>query len=129
MHALRYVSEINIYKKNPEKYVVIETRGNGKVILVKSTHTEQFLTRHPNDLKLYNGDIPDENVAVTPTEQKVLQAWRDVFEYIGNFNDNNIDEDPLCLPNVNDLHDEPDLRRSSRTRNPNPRYNDGDYIL
>ena len=56
----------NFYKKSkfepyflPERFCITDTLAGGKIILVQSTRTGKFLKRHPNDLKMYNGDFPD----------------------------------------------------------------------
>ena len=73
----------NFYKKTkfepyflPERFLVIDTLAQGKIILVQSTRTGQHLKRHPNDLKLYEGKFDGETTQHGVSESELLEALR-----------------------------------------------------
>ena len=37
----------------PERFMVMDSMANGKIILVQSSRTGRYFKRHPNDIKLY----------------------------------------------------------------------------
>ena len=45
----------------PEKFVIMEVLAKGYILLVKSLNTDRCLMRDPNDVKIFEGDIPDYN--------------------------------------------------------------------
>ena len=45
----------------PEKFVIMEVLAKGYILLVKSLNTDKCLMRDPNDVKIFEGDIPDYN--------------------------------------------------------------------
>ena len=43
----------------PKKFVIMEILAKGYILVVKSLNTEKCLMRHPNNVKIFEGDIPD----------------------------------------------------------------------
>ena len=99
--------------------------ANGKIILVRSARTGKFLRRHPNDLKKFEGSIPDPTVEYYLSEGEVLQAWGEAFQALDDTRDDEWFEDTTNtgtqgveqLPN----------RRSNRERTANIRYYNNDF--
>ena len=116
----------------PERFCVTDTLERGKIILVQSTRTGHFLKRHPNDLKMYEGNISDttnsnENQV---SEEELLQAWREVFESFDNTEDTYYPEYTTVqrennTPQNVDLHTEP---TPARERVPNPKYFNENFV-
>ena len=46
----------------PEKFVIMEVLAKGYILLVKSLSTGKWLMRHPNDVKICEGDIADHSI-------------------------------------------------------------------
>ena len=91
----------------------MDVRGNGKIILVKSTRFGNTFIRHPNDLKLYEGTIPEKTPSsIEHSEGDMLEAWRNAFDSLDSLYDDDDSEETVSIP----------LRRSMRTRNPPARY-------
>ena len=127
----------------PERYVVSDTLAGGKIILVQSTRTGRPLRRHPNDLKLYEGQFVEADAEEADSDERsgrLLQAWREAFEsmdspYESDYCDS-AHQPPQQLQQQQQLQDEDPpvvhaqpLRRSGRERTPNPRYYNNDIIL
>ena len=45
----------------PEKFVIMEVLAKRYILLVKSLNTYKCLTRHPNGVNIFEGDIADDN--------------------------------------------------------------------
>ena len=45
----------------PEKFVMMEVLAKGFGLLVKSLNTDRYFIRHPNNVKVFEGDIADEH--------------------------------------------------------------------
>ena len=43
----------------PKKFVIMEILAKGYILVVKSLNREKCLMRHPNNVKIFEGDIPD----------------------------------------------------------------------
>ena len=116
----------------PERYVVVDVMANGKIVLVQSSRTGRFLKRHPNDIKLFEGDIPEPSFNKSRSEEEILQAWREAFAAL----DFDTAGDDGSEDAINPGLPEPErhmnrggeavlpqaVRRSGRERNANPRY-------
>ena len=109
----------------PERYIVSDTLAQGKIILVQSSRTGRYLKRHPNDLKLYEGEFSnDKNGEIA--ESDLLQAWREAFETIDNVYDNDYFEYTPNIPGEDQNVVLP--RRSERVAVQNPRYYNNDFV-
>ena len=120
----------------PERFVVIDVMANGKIILVQSTRNDKFLRRHPNDLKLFKGEIPEPSFTRTFSEQDMLHAWREAFASI---DDGEQDTDDETAPNTELINNQahaggvgepivPAPQRPQRERRPNARYFNDDFV-
>ena len=136
----------NFYKKSkfepvflPERYVVIDVLANGKIILVQSSRTGSFLRRHPNDLKRFEGHIPDNSSTPRPfTEHEILQAWREAFSALDHSYSDGTDDDgcgyemPADEGQADELEPQvPEVPAGDarlRQRRPNPRYFNNDFV-
>ena len=133
----------NFYKKSkfepyflPERFIVTDTLANGKIILVQSSRTGRYLKRHPNDLKLYDGEFSSDagRESVSEAALLVLEAWREAFEHLAVVGDTDEDNTPVDgAPGANDLAPVPQapgipLRRSTRQAVPNRRYFNEQYF-
>ena len=131
----------NFYKKSkfepyflPERFIVTDTLANGKIILVQSSRTGRYLKRHPNDLKLYDGEFSSDAGRESVSEAALLEAWREAFEHLAVVGDTDEDNTPVDgAPGANDLAPVPQapgipLRRSTRQAVPNRRYFNEQYF-
>ena len=99
----------------PEKFVIMEVLAKGYILLVKSLNTDKCLMRHPNDVKIFEGDIADHNAVPDNSDQN--NDWKEAFEFISNNDHAHYDDSKRSYYTAN-----PTLRRSDRIRKPNPRY-------
>ena len=133
----------NFYKKSkfepyflPERFIVSDTLANGKIILVQSSRTGRHLKRHPNDLKLYEGEFGSDAGRVDISEADLLEAWREAFEQIADTGDTTDVEDNMLVdgaPVADEIAAAPQaagmpLRRSTRQPVPNRRYFNQQYL-
>ena len=88
----------------PEKFVIMEVLAKRYILLVKSLNTHKCLTRHPNGVNIFEGDIADDN-AVPDNSDKSKQNSKQNY-YTAN----------------------PTIRRSDRIRKPNARYYNNDFV-
>ena len=98
----------------PERFVVADIMANGRIILVQSTRTDRFLRRHPNDLKHFEGNIPEPTNDRTFSEQDILQAWREAFASIDDSFEHGMDDE-----DSGDEYEQVPLVRPPRERRPN----------
>ena len=105
----------------PERSVIMEVLAKGYILLVKSLNTDECLMRHPNGVKVFEGDIADHNAVANYSDHD--SDWKEAFEFISNNDHVNYDDSKqnYCPANLT-------LRRSDRIRNPNPRYYNDDFI-
>ena len=73
--------------------------------------------RHPNDVKIFKGDIPDHNAI--PGNSDNNNDWKKGFEFVSN-------NDHVHYDDSNSTN--PTLRWSDRIRKPNPRYYNNDFV-
>ena len=131
----------NFYKKSkfepyflPERFIVTDTLANGKIILVQSSRTGRYLKRHPNDLKLYDGEFSSDAGRESVSEAALLEAWREAFEHLADVGDTDEDNTPADgAPGANNLAQVPQcpgipLRRSTWQLVPNRRYFNEQYL-
>ena len=117
----------------PERHLVMDLMGNGKVILIQSCRTGKFLKRHPNDIKKFEGVIPDDPQDNSLSESDIMHAWREAFAAIESTSgDGMSDETPTTTER--DQGQQPAINQPiqqhahpQRTRNPNPRYFNTDF--
>ena len=77
--------------------------------------------RHPNDVKIFEGDIPDHNAV--PDNLHNNYGWEKTFEFISNNDHIHYDDSKQnCYPTG------ATLRRSGRICKPNPRYCNDDFV-
>ena len=105
----------------PEKFAIMEVLAKGYILLVKSLNTEKCLMRHPNDVKIFEGDIPDHNAV--PDNSDNNNDWKKAFEFISNNDHVHYDD---CKQNCYTTN--PALRRSDRIRKPCRRYYNNDFV-
>ena len=98
----------------PEKFVIMEVLAKGYILLVKSLNTGKCLMRHPNDVKLCEGDIADHSIVPGNPDNK--NDWKKAFEFISSNDQVHYDDSKQNYFTAN-----PTLRRSGRIRKPNPR--------
>ena len=102
----------------PEKFVTMEVLAKGHFLLVKSLNTDKYLMRHPNDAKIFKGDIPDRNAI--PDNSDINNGWKKAFEFISKNDHVHYDDSQQnCY-----------ATKDNQTDKPNPRYynNDNDFI-
>ena len=144
-HVGEQVLVRNFYKQSkfepsflPERYTVMDVLANGKIILVHSTRTGTSLRRHPNDLKRFEGYIPDASATKTFSEHDILHAWREAFADIENSyeigrDDEEVQDHEVPADVAGPAHAaghetliQPEGAR--RVRRPNPRYFNDDFV-
>ena len=74
--------------------------------------------RHPNDVKIFEGDIPDHN-----DNSYNNNDWKKAFEFISNNDHAHYDDSKQNCYTTN-----PTLRRSGSIRKPNQRYYNNDFV-
>ena len=92
----------------------MEVLAKGYILLVKSLNTDKCLMRHPNDVKIFEGDIADHSAVPDNSDNK--NDWKKAFEFISNNDHVHYDDSKQNYYTAN-----PTLRRSDRIRKPNPR--------
>lgn len=104
----------------PEPFQVINTSKDGRVITIQKDN--QTFKRHPDDLKPFQGILKPEVTTKNPQHRDTARSCQHWHTYEEDDYDDNI--------SVNDQDDEPTttLRRSARTRVPNPRYNNETFV-
>ena len=109
--------------------------ANGRIILVQSTRTDRFLRRHPNDLKHFEGDIPEPTYERTFSEEDILHAWREAFASIDNSFEHGMDDEAIIIPEpldgqaqAGDENEQVPLVRPHRERRPNTRYFNDNFV-
>ena len=60
----------------------MEVLAKGYILLVKSLNTDKCLMRHPNDVKIFEGDIAHHNAVPNNSDNK--NDWKKAFEFISN---------------------------------------------
>ena len=105
----------------PEKFVTMEVLAKGYILLVKSLNVDKCLMRHPNDLKIFEGDIADHSAV--PDNSDHNNDWKEAFHFISNNDHVHYDDSKQNYYTAS-----PTLRRSGRIRKPNPRYCNGDFV-
>ena len=93
----------------PEKFVTMEVLAKGFILLVKSLNTDKCLMSHPNDTKIFEGDIRDHNAV--PGNSDNNNDWKKAFEFISNNDHLDCDDSKQNYYTAN-----PTLRRSDRIR-------------
>ena len=91
------------------------------ILLVKSLNNDKCLMRHPNDVKIFEGDIADHNAVQDNSDHN--NAWKEAFEFRSNNDHAYCDDSKQNYYTTN-----PTLRRSDRIRKPNPRYYNDDFV-
>ena len=123
----------NFYKQSkfepyflPERFIVMDTLADGKIILVQSSRTGKFYRRHPNDLKLYKGKFPEESEEDV-SENELLSAWREAFSALDGYAE---EESDATGSNETTLAqaEQPGPRRSEHLRQQNPRYYNENFV-
>ena len=66
----------------PEKLIITEVLAEGYISLEESLNTDKCLMRHPNDVKIFEGDIPDHNAVPDNSENNI--DWKRAFKFISN---------------------------------------------
>ena len=99
----------------PEKFVIMEVLAKGFILLVKSLNTDKCLMSHPNDAKIFEGDITDHNAV--PGNSDNNNDWKKAFEFISNNDHFDCDDSKQNYYTAN-----PTLRRSDRIRKPSASY-------
>ena len=99
----------------PEKFVIMEVLAKGFILLVKSLNTDKCLMSHPNDAKIFEGDITDHNAV--PGNSDNNNDWKKAFEFISNNDHLDSDDSKQNYYTAN-----PTLRRSDRIRKPSASY-------
>ena len=112
----------------PERFVVMDILANGKIVLVCSARTGKYYRRHPNDLKRFEGTIPDAPTNKILSEGETLQAWREAFEAL----DDRQEDEWVDSADDAGLHADQEvppvaIRHSTRERIPNRRYYNDDF--
>ena len=105
----------------PEKLVIMEVLAKGYILLVKSLNTGKYLMRHPHDVKIFEGDIPDHNAV--PDNSDCNNDWKKAFQSISNNDHVHYDDSKQNCYTTN-----PTLRRLDRIPKPNPRYYNNDFV-
>jgi transposase InsO family protein len=127
----------NFYKRSkfepyflPERFLVVDTLAQGKILLVQSSRTGRHLKRHPNDLKLYEGEFCNEATLSGASEAELLEAWRQAFESLDGEHDYDDNSQVVAAPVADAAPEvaEAPLRRSERERVPNSRYYNNDTV-
>ena len=104
-------------------YKVISISRNNTVITIKRDNDGKVFRRHPDDVKVWNIPIPQqrEEESFQQTEKESIMQFHNAFnathddEYDFTVFDDTAREDVARVPTQ-------ELRRSERTRRPNPRY-------
>ena len=100
---------------------LMEVLAKGYILLVKSLNTVKCLMRYPNDVKIFQGDIPDHNAV--PDNSGNNNDWKKAFEFISNNDYVHYHDSKQNYYTAN-----PTLRRSDRICKPNPRYCNYDFV-
>ena len=66
----------------PEKFVIMVVLAKVFILLVKSWNIDKCLMRHPNDVKIFEGDIADHSAV--PDNSDNNNDWTKAFEFISN---------------------------------------------
>ena len=107
--------------KPAQKFIIMEVLVKGYILLVKSLRTHKCLMRHPNDVKIFEGDIGDHNAV--PNNSDNSNDWKKAFEFISNNDHVHYDDSKQNYHTAN-----PTMRRSDRIRKPNTRYYNNDFV-
>ena len=67
-----------------EKFVNMGVLAKGHILLVKSLSTDKCLMMHPNDAKIFEGDIADHNTVAGNSDNS--NDWKKAFEFVSNNN-------------------------------------------
>ena len=99
----------------------MEVLAKGYILLVKSLNTDKCLMRHPNDVKMFEGDSADDNAV--PENSDNNNDWKKASEFTSNNDHVHYDDSKKNYYTTN-----PTLGRSGRIRKPNPRYYNHDFV-
>ena len=99
----------------------MEGLAEGFILLVKSLNTDKCLIRHPNDLKIFEGDIADHNAVSDNSNNS--NDWKKEFEFICNNDHIHYDDSKQNYYAAN-----PTLRRLDRMRKPNTKYYNNNFV-
>ena len=111
-------------------FEVIDISRNNTVVTVKREGDDRLFRRHPDDVKVVNGLPPQATQSTHLSESDQLFKFHKMFTsaseddgdlsmiFSDAVNDKSTDEQPAV----------PDLRRSERTPQPNPRYYNSDLL-
>ena len=110
-------------------YLVTDIR-DGNIFILQNIENGSYLKRHPDDLKIFQGDASQcDEPRADISEADTTAAWRDVFNDIDRYGYGDFEEDVVAvcgetveLPPVQEV-----LRRSARHRTPNTQVFNQDY--
>ena len=105
----------------PKRFVIMEVLAKGYILLVKSLNTHKCLTRHPNDVNIFEGDIADDNAV--PDNSDKSNDWKKTFESISNNDHIHYEDSKQNYYTAN-----PTIRQSDRIRKPNARYYNNNFV-
>ena len=118
----------------------MDVMGNGRIILIQSCRTGKFLKRHPNDIKKFEGVVPDPPQDINLSEADIMHAWREAFASIESMSGDGMCDDPYPAVDITPEGVEPpdngipvaveqqeQYILPPRTRNRNPRYFNSDF--
>ena len=92
----------------PEKFVTMEVLAKGHFLLVKSLNTDKYLMRHPNDAKIFEGDISDRNAISDNSD--INNGWKKAFECISKNDHVHYDDSQQnCYATKDNQTDKPSL--------------------
>ena len=77
--------------------------------------------RHPNDVKIFEGDIADHSAVSDNSDHN--NNWKEMFEFISSNDNVHYDDSKQNYYTAN-----PTLRQSYQIGKPNPRYYNDDFV-
>ena len=107
-----------------DKFAILEVLAKGYILLLQSLNSDKGLLSHPNDVKIFEGDIPDHNAI--PDNSDNNNDWKKVLEFISN--NDHVHYDHSKQNYCNYYNTNPIFRQSERIRKPNPRYHNSNFV-
>ena len=108
----------------PDAFKVLDVLGNGRIVIIERISDGAFFGRHPDDIKLFEGNLPEGDTCKSAEKDEVLECHKRCVQ----FNDEHYDDDEVeALIFNNNAENVVHPRRSNRLQQRNRKYYNSDF--